>query len=86
MNSIETITQEIIAWMAKTLLLETSEIDPSQTFMAYGLDSMEAVQLADHLQHTFDVEVSTELAYEYPIIQELAAHVAQQATQEPSGG
>ena len=71
---------EISAWLvarlARELDLPVAEIDPSQPFAFYGLDSVHAVRLSTALEKWLHRELEPTLAYEYPTIDLLAAHLA----------
>ena len=72
--------EEIAAWfaaqMAAELGLSPAEIDTSQPFAYYGLDSVRAIQLMTALETWLGCKTSPTLAYDYPTIDLLAGHLA----------
>ncbi|MFG1929624.1 beta-ketoacyl synthase N-terminal-like domain-containing protein [Mycobacterium sp. NPDC048908] len=86
--------EEIQAWfveqLAADLGLVATEIDITQPFAAYGLDSVRSIQLMKALESWIGRELSPTLAYSYPTIEILADHLAsdarraEQAPNEPS--
>lgn len=72
MKTTDDLTQFITQWMATHLQLEASEIDPGQTFLFYGMDSMDAVNLSSAVSEFIGREISPDAAYEYPTIQDFA--------------
>ena len=77
---------EIAAWFVSQLSQELgllpTEIDTSQSFAYYGLDSIHAIRLANALQAWLGRKVSPTLAYDYPTIDLLSAHLAGDAPAE----
>lgn len=55
-------------WIAKRANLASDEIDVTQDFIAYGLDSVDAVSLSHDLENAFDCQVNADLAWTYPNI------------------
>jgi acyl carrier protein len=59
------------------LRLPPSQIDPDITFDRYGLDSVQAVEVTMELGEGLSLpDLSPTLLYDYPTINQLAAHVA----------
>jgi phthiocerol/phenolphthiocerol synthesis type-I polyketide synthase C len=82
---------EIAAWvvsqLSQQLGLSPTGIDTSLPFAYYGLDSIHAIRLIAALEGWLGHELSPTLAYEYPTIDELAEHLAQDARAEgPDAG
>ncbi|MEB3051363.1 type I polyketide synthase [Mycolicibacter sp. MYC123] len=79
---------EISAWLvnqlAQDLELPVAEIDPSKPFAFYGLDSIHAVRLSTALEKWLGCELVPTIAYEYPSIDILSAHLARVATDAPA--
>jgi acyl transferase domain-containing protein/acyl-CoA synthetase (AMP-forming)/AMP-acid ligase II/acyl carrier protein len=78
---------EIRAWLierlAQDLELPIAEIDPAKPFAFYGLDSIHAVRLSSALENWLGCELVPTIAYEYPSIDILSAHLARVATATP---
>jgi acyl-CoA synthetase (AMP-forming)/AMP-acid ligase II/acyl carrier protein len=77
---------EIETWITANLALflkiPLEEIDLSEPFSHYGLDSSIAVSLADELSNWLGRELDPTLFWEYPSIEALAQHLGQ--SQQPS--
>ncbi len=73
---------EIADWFVSQLSRElgvpATDIDPSRPFAYYGLDSVRAVQLTAALESWLGRELSPTLAYEYPTIDLLSRHLAEE--------
>jgi phthiocerol/phenolphthiocerol synthesis type-I polyketide synthase C len=71
---------EIAAWivsqLSQQLGLSPLEIDTSQQFAHYGLDSVHAIRLTAALEAWLGRELSPTLPYEYPTIHLLSKHLA----------
>jgi amino acid adenylation domain-containing protein len=75
--------EEIAAWfvaqLSQDLGLSPTEIDTSLSFAHYGLDSVRAIRLTAALEARLQRELSPTLAYEYPTIDVLSKHLAEEA-------
>lgn len=73
---------EIQAWMssylAQLLALEPDEINVTIPFDRYGLDSSVAVGLTGDLEDWLDRKLDPTLLYDYPTIEALAQHLAEE--------
>ncbi len=74
MKTTDEISLFIAQWMAVNLQLTLEELDTEQTFLFYGMDSMDMVNLSVALSESLGVEVSPEVAYEHTTPQALATH------------
>ncbi|MEZ0364417.1 beta-ketoacyl synthase N-terminal-like domain-containing protein [Mycobacterium sp. pUA109] len=76
----ERTAEEITAWvvteLGAALGLAPSEIDPTQPFASYGLDSVHAIWLTTALETWLGRKLSPTLAYDYPTIERFARHLA----------
>ena len=81
--------REIETWLARVVAgkLEVSlrQIDVRQPFARYGLDSVATVSLAGELEQWLDRRLSPTLAYDYPSIELLARHLAEEPDASASG-
>ena len=72
--------EDIQAWLvshiAEHLKIEPSKIDVREPLTRYGMDSVQAVNLAENLAGWLGRELSPTLVYEYPTIEALARHLA----------
>ncbi|UXA07681.1 SDR family NAD(P)-dependent oxidoreductase [Mycobacterium sp. SMC-2] len=73
---------EIADWLVSQLSGEfgvpATDIDPSRPFAYYGLDSVRATRLIAALESWLGRELSPTLAYEYPTINLLSRHLAEE--------
>ncbi len=68
----------LVAWVAQTLDLPLTAVDPQRPFAEYGLDSVAAVELTEALQSVIQTPLSPTLAYEYPTIEAVATYLGAQ--------
>ena len=66
-------------WVEKRTALPVNEIAPEQSFVSFGLDSVDAVELTHDLNMAFSRQLKPDLAWNYPTIIEAANFIAQQA-------
>jgi acyl-CoA synthetase (AMP-forming)/AMP-acid ligase II/acyl carrier protein len=80
--------QEIKAWLVRELSdrlhMNRDEVDTSEPFSSYGLDSNQAVSLAGDMEVWLGRSLPAILAYEYPTVDSLARHLAGNATAHES--
>jgi acyl transferase domain-containing protein/acyl-CoA synthetase (AMP-forming)/AMP-acid ligase II/acyl carrier protein len=71
---------EIAAWFVSQLCAELdlspTEVDTSQPFAFYGLDSVRSIQLMTALEAWLGCKTSPTLTFDYPTIELLAGHLA----------
>lgn len=71
--------REVHEWLLERLAarlgVAPGEVDPTQPFARYGLDSAAAVSLAGELEELLGVELPETLLYQHPTIERLAAHL-----------
>ena len=68
----------LVEEVARLLEVEPRVIDVAQPFDRYGLDSMMAVNLTAVLEEWLGRDFSPTLPYDYPTIQSLSQHLADQ--------
>ena len=73
----ETIQHWLISQLAKRLSLATSQIEIDRPISSYGLDSVEAVNLAGELEEFVGRRFCPTLLWDYPTIKALICHLAQ---------
>ena len=81
--------EEIRIWLVSKVA-EQTEIDPhkigvSEPFTAYGLVSIDAVMLSGELEELVGRRLSAALFYDYPTIEALATHLAEQSEDGGAG-
>jgi acyl carrier protein len=64
--------------ISEELGIGVDEIDPTVEFINFGLDSVKAIFILQHLEHFVGEELNPLLFWDYPTIQSMAAHLAQQ--------
>jgi acyl carrier protein len=74
-TSVTELEDWIAAWLAPKLGVEAGAIDRDMPFTDYGLDSMIAVKMSGDLEDILHRPVSPSVAWEYPTIAEVAAHL-----------
>ena len=68
----------LITYLAELLFVETESIDITVPFDSYGLDSATAIGLTGDLERWLLIELDPTLIYDYPCIESLARHLAEQ--------
>jgi acyl transferase domain-containing protein/acyl carrier protein len=61
--------------VARTLTMPESQIDPTQPLGELGLDSLMGVELRNRLEAEFRLKLSATLAWNYPTVTDLGAHL-----------
>jgi acyl carrier protein len=82
--------EAIQAWLIKrvsaALSLNPDEIDVRETFASFGLDSRTAVSLSGDLERWLGRRLPPTLVWDYPTIEALADHLADDAVSASSSG
>ena len=73
----EEIVQWLVSHIAARLSLASAAIDADRPFVDYGLDSVQAVDLAGELETWLDRSLSPTLVWDHPSIADLATYLAQ---------
>ena len=74
----------LVTKLAEILDLSPAEISVTARFDRYGLDSIAAVSLTGDLEDWLDYELDPVLLYDFPTIQSVAHHLAQELSQQAS--
>lgn len=72
------IQQWIVAYVAKLMGVEASQIDPKQSFDQIGLNSSAAVALIGDLEEHLDFDISPSLLFESENIEEVAQSISEE--------
>ena len=64
-------------WIALKVSKNASDIDISEQFLLYGLDSIDAVELVEAIETEYDLNIDTTVAWSYPTIKMLASYIRQ---------
>jgi acyl carrier protein len=71
-----------VKYLARTLELPEDGVDPHAKFTRLGLDSANSLYLIVELEDWLEVELSSEVIFEYPTIAELSRHLARRVAGE----
>lgn len=74
----QSIQDWLVNRLSEWLAIDAREISIVEPFANYGLSSVAAVSLAGELSDWLEIELSPILAYEYPTVEALARHLAEQ--------
>jgi len=77
-HTAEYIEAWLAKWLAEELGITVDAIDPRNSFVKYGIDSVTAVRLADDLEVWLGRDLPLTVAWDYPSIEALAQHLAEQ--------
>ncbi len=75
-NTVDTVQTWIVEWLAKKLRLTVKQIDVSQSFAVYGIDSVMAVDLSFELGEWLQQSLDATILWNFPTIAALAQHLA----------
>ena len=82
-KSVESHIQDVLSLM---LPESSSQIDPDDLLTQHGMDSIAATQLSWILSDTYGLALSPAVAFEFPTLRVLAAHVDALRRQPDCGG
>lgn len=74
--SVDALKSWLVDWLAGELAMDPREINPEQTFLSYGLDSVQAMSMVGELESKLGRRLSPTLAWDYPTITTIAEHLA----------
>jgi acyl carrier protein len=63
-------------WMAQEMGMDREKIDAHQSFLSYGMDSVQAMTMVGDLEAKLEVRLAPTLAWDFPDIDSLANHLA----------
>ena len=75
-NSVDSFKSWLIDWMVRELGVDRSSIDTGQTFLSYGMDSVQSMTMVGDIEAKLGLRLSPTLAWDYPDINSLSAHFA----------
>lgn len=81
---IDTLKTWLIAWLANEQRVGQETINPGESFLSYGVDSVQAMSLVGDLETTLGRRLPATLVWDYPTIDALAEHLAGQAGEQPA--
>jgi acyl carrier protein len=70
----------LVQWIAEELKTAIATIEPHKSFVHYGMDSVTAIMLISDLEVELGCQLSPALAWNYPVIADLAKHLAELMT------
>jgi acyl carrier protein len=79
-TTVDRLTVWLRDWMAREFGVDRSSIDPGESFLNYGLDSVQAMTLVGDIEAMLGLELPPTLAWDYPDIDALSAHLADRMT------
>lgn len=74
---VESLKSWLVDWLADALAMDDRHIDPSQTFLSYGLDSVQAMSMVGDIEAKFGGRLPPTLAWDYPTVDAMAEHLAE---------
>jgi acyl carrier protein len=74
--SVESLKSWLCGWLGEELESDPTKLDPGQTFLSYGLDSVQAMSMVGDLESKLRMRLAPTLAWDYPTIDALAEHLA----------
>ena len=74
----------IRGWLGRELKLAPEDIAADKTFVRYGMDSVHAMMLVGDLEEHLKRRLPPTLAWTYPTIEALAAHLAETSEPQPA--
>jgi acyl-CoA synthetase (AMP-forming)/AMP-acid ligase II/alkylation response protein AidB-like acyl-CoA dehydrogenase/acyl carrier protein len=77
-QNVDSIAAWLVKWIANELKTEIATINPHKSFVHYGLDSVTTIVLISDLEVWLDRSLSPALAWNYPVINGLAEHLAEE--------
>ncbi len=78
-HTVESIETWLARWVSDELKIVLTSIDTRKSFFFYGLDSVTAIGLSSDLEVWLGRQLSPALAWNYPTIETLAQHLAQES-------
>ena len=72
----------LVSYLAELLEIEPDEVDGSIPFDRYGLDSSATISMTADLEEWLSFELEPMLFYDYPTIERLSQHLAQESERD----
>jgi acyl carrier protein len=82
--SVDALVSWLHDWMASEMGIDRERINPCETFLGYGMDSVQAMTMVGDLEAKLGRRLPPTLAWDYPTISALAAHLAACSSETPS--
>ena len=76
--SAESLKSWLIDWLAREMDLDHSKVDPTRSFLSYGMDSMKAMTMVGDIEAMLSLRLAPTLAWDYPDISSLSSYLAEQ--------
>lgn len=73
--SVASLASWLVDWLARELRIDRAAVDPGQSFLSYGMDSVQSMSMVGDLEALLHLRLSPTLAWDYPDINALAAHL-----------
>jgi acyl carrier protein len=84
-TAVDSLKSWLICWLAAELGVDPEAIEPSQSFLSYGIDSVQAMSLVGDLEVKLHRRLPPTLSWDYPDINTLAHHLAGLVPEEVAG-
>jgi acyl carrier protein len=75
-TSVDLFKSWLIDWLAQELRIDRKTIDPCQSFLSYGMDSVQAMTMVGDIEAKLELRLPPTLAWDFPDIDALTAHLA----------
>ena len=85
-NVRQTLDTWLVQWMVAEFGLEPHEVEPTRTFLAYGMDSVQAMLLIGDLEARFGLRLRPTLVWDHPNLSSLTQHLLGCLNTNPSHG
>jgi acyl carrier protein len=75
MSTVNEVSEIIVAWISSRCGVEPSRLQLDKSFSEIGLDSIDALEMAEYIEDQFKVHIDSTLAWSYPDIISLATYI-----------
>ena len=66
----------LMDWLSREIGIDRERIDPGESFLSYGLDSVQAMTMVGDIEAKLSCRLPPTLAWDYPNIDVLTEHLA----------
>jgi acyl carrier protein len=75
-TTVDSLRTWLTDWVAREFGVDRSSIDTGQSFLNYGMDSVQAMTMVGEIESMLDLELPPTLAWDYPDIDSLSSYLA----------
>ena len=83
-NVRQTLDTWLVQWMVAEFGIGPHEVEPTRTFLAYGMDSVQAMMLVGDLEARFGLRLRPTLVWDHPNLSSLTQHLLDCLNTKPS--